>query len=196
MDWPRKFERYLHSIPSAHLSCQIMNGPEAKPLKAKPFLDSDRKILSFDEYEEHNVRVREHLAKYDHPPLVQWAPKPGIDYHQFRGEGCDRMKFYCAGNLHALPPQKGIPGFQRISYIKWGSQFYRSHPPSTSNLHPVRDDNHDSFFDNSSPLVEHYLKTHSQLGMEPELDSWTWAYEGIVLPGGKIMVVSIYDVSS
>ena len=194
MDWPKKFERYLHSIPSADLSCQIMNGPEAKPLKAKSFLVSDRTVLSLDEYEECNARVREHLAKYEHPPLVQWAPKPGIDYHQFRGAGCDRKKFHCAGNLHALPPQKGIPGFQRISFIKWGLNCYQSIPVSMSTPYPAKDANHDSFFDNFSPLVEKYLKNHCQQGADVKIDFGIWAYEGIALPSRKIMVISIFDI--
>ena len=192
MDWPMTLEKYLHSIPSAELSRQIRNGSEATPLKPKPFLDSDREVLSHDDYEENNAHVRQHLVKDEHPPLAQWAPKPGVDYHQFRGKSHEFRNFYCAGNLHALPPQKGIPGFQRISFLLWSTNVYRWLPQIASETQPARDDMYDSFFDDCSPLIEQYLKILSQ----PDRSNLPYAYEGIVLPGGKIMVVSTLGVFS
>ncbi len=37
----------------------------------------------------------------------------------FEGTGVDRDPFHCTGQLQALPPQHGIPGWQRITLMKY-----------------------------------------------------------------------------
>ncbi|KAG9186825.1 hypothetical protein G6011_09933 [Alternaria panax] len=67
---------------------------------------------------------------------------------QFEGKGEDLDDEYMAlGWLNALPPQGGIPGWQRISFMKHFTQDYDH--PNEDNL---------------------------------------WAYEGVVLPGGRIIL--------
>ncbi|KAK5123180.1 hypothetical protein LTR85_003378 [Meristemomyces frigidus] len=68
---------------------------------------------------------------------------------QFAGEGHDATEDFCAqGWLNALPPQQGIPGWQRMTMMK--------------------------YFEDPD--------TH-------EIDREAlWAYEGVVLPGGQIML--------
>jgi hypothetical protein len=65
----------------------------------------------------------------------------------FEGIGFDDEEFYASGFLNPLPAQRGVPGWQRMTMMKY-----------------FRDD--DGRMD------------HGAL----------WAYEGVVLPGGQIMV--------
>lgn len=51
-------------------------------------------------------------------PLLPLA-EAGVDYHQCLGRGMDGSRFFnCAGNVHAVPTVEGIPGWQRITFIK------------------------------------------------------------------------------
>jgi hypothetical protein len=65
----------------------------------------------------------------------------------YEGIGYDEENFYATGRITPLPPQSGIPGFQRITMMK--------------------------YFHDSTGNVD-----------------WSalWAYEGVILPGGKIIV--------
>ena len=97
------------------------------------------------------------------PPLVPAQPqrtraqksraKPklaNIEYKsiQLTGNGIDEDdKFFASGWLNPLPPQCGIPGWQRISFMK------------------------------------HFLNDYDQVD-EDDL----WAYEGVALPGGRIIL--------
>lgn len=67
---------------------------------------------------------------------------------QFEGKGEDLDDEYMAlGWLNILPPQGGIPGWQRITFMKHFTQDYNN----------LNEDN-------------------------------LWAYEGVVLPGGRIIL--------
>ncbi len=66
----------------------------------------------------------------------------------FEGEGQDvTEKFLASGWLKALPPQEGIPGWQRLTMMK--------------------------YFEDEDGSIDH---------------QGLWAYEGVVLPGGQIVV--------
>jgi hypothetical protein len=65
----------------------------------------------------------------------------------FEGIGFDEEDFHASGWLNPLPPQRGVPGWQRLTMMKY-----------------FRDDH---------GLVD---------------DSVLWAYEGVVLPGGQVIV--------
>jgi len=68
---------------------------------------------------------------------------------QFSGEGYDATEDFCAqGWLNALPPQQGIPGWQRMTMMKY-------------------------FEDPNTGAID---------------GDALWAYEGVVLPGGQIML--------
>ena len=68
---------------------------------------------------------------------------------QFEGEGCDvAEQFFAAGWLNPLPPQQGIPGWQRMTMMKY---------------------------------------FESEDTGEIDTDA-LWAYEGVVLPGGQIIL--------
>ena len=67
---------------------------------------------------------------------------------QFAGHGEDLDDdFYATGWLNPLPPQSGIPGWQRITFMK------------------------------------HFMEDFDQVDQDN-----LWAYEGVVLPGGRIIL--------
>lgn len=71
-----------------------------------------------------------------------------VNFH-FMGDGYDSTEEFCAmGWLNALPPQQGIPGWQRMTMMK-------------------------------------YFEVETTATMD--LDA-LWAYEGVVLPGGEIIL--------
>ena len=90
-------------------------------------------------------------------------PRRGIDYIQFIGDGKDETAFYLRGILHNLPPQAGIPGWKRISFLTW-----LMHRDPT-NL--VRNWGHASYSNPSPTFNEECFK-----------------FEGVVLPGDKIIL--------
>lgn len=52
-------------------------------------------------------------------------------YINFGGSGYDRDHFHCAGHLHALPPQQGIPGWQHITLMKYGLDEHGFYDPGS-----------------------------------------------------------------
>jgi hypothetical protein len=82
-------------------------------------------------------------------PQGRSKPKgPGLDNIQFTGTGIDlEDDFNAIGWLNPLPDQQGIPGWQRITFMK------------------------------------HFMDDFDQV----EQDN-LWAYEGVVLPGGRIIL--------
>ena len=53
------------------------------------------------------------------PPPPPTKATAGVDYHTFSGSGVDGPRaFNCVGNVHAVLPVEGIPGWQRISMMK------------------------------------------------------------------------------
>lgn len=60
------------------------------------------------------------------PPKKRPAPlqtaEAGKDYYHFTGKGVDSGdEFKVRGNLHAVAPVEDIPGWQRISFMRWFS---------------------------------------------------------------------------
>jgi hypothetical protein len=97
--------------------------------------------------------ARLHSQRNSPPPLTtQGRSKPVTDTAQkdiqFTGTGTDLDdEFNAVGWLNALPDQHGIPGWQRITFMK------------------------------------HFMEDFDQV----EQDN-LWAYEGVVLPGGRIIL--------
>ncbi|KAH3918232.1 hypothetical protein HBI56_143460 [Parastagonospora nodorum] len=93
---------------------------------------------------------RLHSLRNTVEPQGRAKPKgePGSENVQFTGTGVDlEDDFNAIGWLNPLPPQHGIPGWQRITFMK------------------------------------HFMDDFDQV----EQDN-LWAYEGVVLPGGRIIL--------
>ncbi|MCJ1382641.1 hypothetical protein MMC17_005754 [Xylographa soralifera] len=99
------------------------------------------------------------------------------NYHQFQGFGHDYEKYRSVGYVSALPAQDPqdvheVHGFQRITMMKWAD---------------AEED------DSKTPLgqqtvVEKHLEDMHMYADLAHVDVEHWAYEGVVLPGGKIML--------
>ncbi|MCJ1365269.1 hypothetical protein MMC16_004390 [Acarospora aff. strigata] len=89
--------------------------------------DSDahlRSILSFSHHHDQplNNPAQKNLRNAEtnqHKPPASSTGGEKPRYLNFEGSGFDRDHFHCAGHLHALPPQHGIPGWQRITLMKY-----------------------------------------------------------------------------
>lgn len=100
----------------------------------------------------HSLKVPESRAK-TRAQHRSATPDAILDFKsrnfQFNGEGSDTTEEFCAlGWLNALPPQQGIPGWQRMTMMKF-------------------------FQDPDTGVIDREA---------------LWAYEGVVLPGGQIIV--------
>ena len=133
--------------------------------------------------------------------------KPGQDYRIFGGCGEDYGPFQCTGVLHNLPSQSGIPGWQRICMMKYSDDSPASSSASSSaassptsatfstSLSPTSSVSSvpaggfvNPVTDPTSPDGHTYLDGHVSSGDQSALDDHCWCYEGIVLPGGKIIL--------
>lgn len=142
--WPEIFESPLHALPPKDL-CDILD----------------------DEPSSSSSSPSSNPTTHPRPE----APKRGLHYRPFSGSGNDAEPFQCRGILHPLPPQEQIPGWQRVSMMKYFDPLTPdSTPPSSSSSSSAASD-------------ETY-----QVDDDSELNMGCWAYEGVVLPGGMIML--------
>lgn len=107
--------------------------------------------LQFPEVYEDQLKAKP-KGKFVDPKTGQ---KTAPAYKDFFGLGKAKVKYHLYGRMHALPPQAGIQGWQRVSMIK-------EMPNGKSSKYGVG-------------------------------QTETWAYEGIVLPGGQIIIGRWFD---
>ncbi|MCJ1238009.1 hypothetical protein MMC14_005996 [Varicellaria rhodocarpa] len=129
------------------------------------------------------------------PPAFQNFPEMGLpsggNYHSFAGFGREGGKqFQCVGTVSPLPDQKKIPGWQRVSMVKHkpidpnAPRHHRLRPrrptaPPTPVTAPSSAD-YGSF--------AWHLRADGSVDFKEALDNQVWCYEGVVLPGGMIML--------
>lgn len=147
--WPQVFEDHLHSIPQSSSLEHLPNRHECKIERAEETqlwetVDEERSLFN---------------PKAIGAPAVAKVVQ-GRDFLPFIGTGVDDRPFRCSGILHALPKVQGIPGWQRITFIKY---FTNANPVSLKD-----------------PFYPPFYDIHE--------DSLHWAYEGVVLPGGHMML--------
>lgn len=188
--YPKIFDSHLNSFPSKRLCKEIHRISMAKKLVQTPARTSHYRTppvhsrdtgLPSPKYTPNNPR-RQHViripaqiyptAASDMPPTPTSPvfdtnkPRKGHNYLQFSGSGADALSFHCTGILHPLPPQHGIPGWQRITMMK--------------------------YFDPISATGSPNGLTHTDTGFELDndisLNDGCWAYEGVVLPGGMVIL--------
>lgn len=221
--WPRAFESHLDAMPPLRLCKQLdhINKPK-KARNVTYFVDVESDILPEEMLETPPstpgvIRVDITLPLPDKilplsapltPPLK--SLQHGVHYHRFSGSGTDAERFHCNGILHPLMPQYDIPGWSRISLMKYfdpdtagdsspATQSYSSgsHSPNGSfeGISPTS-----SQSSNSSaatwpyPLDKPGSFTPINSARFPQADEdfnvtyGCWCYEGVALPGGKIIL--------
>lgn len=145
--WPSNFEFELGGLPSRQL-VRTLNNLFTGPTIGIPTLPT---ILGLSA-----TRPDAHL---------------GVHYLQFTGEGSYKpkpSKFHCSGILHPVPPQYGVPGWQRIIMVKCDNKSHTCPSPTANASTP------------SAPLPGPIYPT--------ELQDCCWVYEGVVLPGGTMII--------
>lgn len=219
--WPKAFEDHLHALPPLYL-CKMLNPSsndaqssqqqQCLPRPTNLVLRSGTRIEKQLESPplspvgtapSNQARCTAVQLQPATPPILPLtSPRKGIDFLQFSGTGTDCSAYNFNGILHPLLPQQGIPGWQRLSMMKYTapqpttpSQTTSSSPSSPQSTMPP----------SSSPSTASPASTSSSLPSlsqgtqnvtfgppedEPDLhvDGETWAYEGIVLPGGAIIL--------
>ena len=99
----------------------------------------------------------------------------GVHYQQFSGFGTDyKQTFRCRGIIHPIVEQHGFPGWQRITLMK-----HFTIPGSTSTSQPAG---------YSSATGNNINTPPAWTNDNFVIDEDCWAYEGAVLPGGKIIL--------
>lgn len=135
-----------------------------------------------------------------HSPTSPAFPKRGVHYHQFSGVGNDAEPFHCSGILHPLPPQHEIPGWYRISMMKYFDPLAQpdTMPPQSDStwapFHSPPSEGNAPYvpyvpYKPSEPAGEDYnVSDMWQVDDDAQVNAGCWAYEGVVLPGGMIML--------
>ena len=147
--WPQVFEDHLHSIPQPSFLENLLNHHESRIERAK---------------ELHPWEIIDGERSHFDPKAIGTSTaaklEEGRDFLPFIGTGVDDRPFRCSGIVHALPMVQGIPGWQRITFMKY---FTGADPASLTD-----------------PYYPPFYNVNE--------DSPHWAYEGVVLPGGHMML--------
>lgn len=179
ISFPDVFERHLQSLPPPALVHALQN--------PRPTQKVTRSGVRHVQGPSANIKPsRKKSPRHKKPPTPSPpttprrkanlpTPKPGRDYLLFSGSGHDAEHFHCIGHVHPLPPQFGIPGWQRITLMKYFDPPLAS-PSSSVPASP-------------NPFAAAAGDVGEGLGWDgAEVDDGCWAYEGVVLPGGKIVL--------
>lgn len=109
------------------------------------------------------------------------TPTANRDYIQFAGTRHKDEVSNCSGVIHAIPPQHGIPGWQRITMMTKPARYYSD----DTNLQHIPD----SQFTQPSAASGKGFMLYSEGDTKDRIvDETCWAYEGVVLPGGMVML--------
>ena len=115
------------------------------------------------------------------PPRTRAVMNPvrGTHYQQFSGSGTDNSyTFCCRGIVHPIKEQDGFPGWQRITLMKRYALPPPPPPQPSTNFTPV----------NTAPAPAPIPPPPGQPNDGFGIDNDCWAYEDVVLPGGKIVL--------
>ena len=191
LPWPRAFETHLHALPTNELCKKLHNISKPKPPRLRP----TRALFEPEINTGLNTPPESPTAgapqqQFPHvpfptsdlpptptsPPPVLY-PKKGHNFLPFSGSGVDAEPYLCSGIVHPIPPQQKIPGWQRVTMMKYfGSDKpkKRGANPGHTPFTPLADDDED---DDDVVFDE-----------DVDINGSCWCYEGVVLPGGMIMV--------
>ena len=213
LKWPAVFEDHLNAIPPAPVLGQLETQESHESTSARrSSRGSHRHRHVHAGFTCDNLLPDAGTSSSKPPSPKHRAKSPaklGKDYVVFTGAGRDLGPYQCSGVVHNLPPQSGIPGWQRLCMMKYTAD---PSPPSSQSSSPP------SSSPNSSPsaysakpssssvssLSSITSNGHGVLGGQGTnpfqwlgddahddpmyVDNDCWCYEGIVLPGGKIIL--------
>ncbi|KAG8533295.1 uncharacterized protein KY384_002078 [Bacidia gigantensis] len=208
--WPAAFENHLSALPSEQL-LDILATEQQDPPATRRSKRTPRQCRYTTPPPLHESAFL--TSMYNKSPVLppmkstkserKAVPIPGKDYLQFGGSGQDLSCFHCTGITHKLPPQSGIPGWQRVCMMKYGSDidslrsatssgpFSSSSPgflaasSSKTSISSSTNNLYQGVVPNPNPFAMTSDNSLDDIGI---IDDDCWCYEGIILPGGKIMV--------
>lgn len=225
--WPKVFESHLNALPPMSLCKKLdkLVNPDPHPdvtsliyfgqrLRPKTTLKtppSTPRTSGSPSRQEMKFPVPDDFLPLSAPPTPTFtSPRRGVHYQQFIGSGTDAEPYHCNGILHPLPPQHGIPGWHRITLMKYfdpTDQESSSSPSSPSTTATMSQcdisptSSHSSCSSsNTTSLAEWPCPVDNPVSFTPvntlpqidhdtmDVDNGCWAYEGVVLPGGKIIL--------
>ncbi|KAL9101466.1 MAG: hypothetical protein Q9163_003281 [Psora crenata] len=205
LSWPAVFEQHLHGLPPnplcrrleqcfKHHHHQRLGSADIEILKSPLKLEASLQP---------NPSIYPSVRRPDIPTAAvsEPGPKPHRHYIQFSGSGKDYGPFHCTGILHNLPPQFDIPGWQRVTLMKYlvqsdsisASLGASSSPSPTFSATSSILSASSNASGMSAPPSDHAgnpFGYHEDGGDDEDvmLDEHCWCYEGVVLPGGKIIL--------
>lgn len=212
--WPKVFESHLDAMPTKTLCKRLDKLSKSKRPRAVQIPRLGHRTMAAHNWGNlHEEQPQEPLSPPGTPgvnrvdielpipqitrprsPTSPTFPKRGVHYHQFSGSGNDAEPFHCSGILHPLPPQEEIPGWYRISMMKYFDPLAQpgSMPPqSDSTWAPFQSPPSEA----NTPYVpykpagaDYNLSDMYQVDDDAQVNAGCWAYEGVVLPGGMIML--------
>ena len=184
--WPKAFEHHLKAIPSISLCVHNRRSTRSEVMEKGPVARLERrdaKSTHGTQYKSMHHRrpaptqsplasdqdlfigspnLRKHMP---HISNETTSPQKGRDFLPFSGftseEGRDPWHKGISGILHNLPDQFGIPAFQRVSFMAYGLD---------------------------SPITREEAASLANEDRYKQLNESFECYEGVVLPGGNIIL--------
>ena len=213
--WPATFEHLLNALPSRSILSKLQAESSNTPfVPATPPRRSGRGAHRAHLFRSPNYCDSYQSARKpqgsrselrnspDEPPNTQ-EPVSGKDFLHFTGSGRDVKPFNCSGILHDLPAQSGTLGWQRVSIIKYGAKDPTTSSPSSysssSSATSMAAFSGSSSASSASSMPSNEPRNSASSDVSPfdwkasedddiVIDEDCWCYEGIVLPGGKIIL--------
>lgn len=168
--WPAVFDEQLKSLPTPQLLKNLSKHSDTNQRAATNYPSPPPTP---------KAKAKAQAKAQTRAKVIPVKPRPGLDYLQFSGTGIDADPYFCSGILHALPPQRGVPGFQRITMMK-------IFPPDFSADDLFTSSSNDSSSSNGNQTSWEGLNGASNV--PAVVDESCWAYEGVVLPGGMTIL--------
>lgn len=212
--WPKVFESHLNAMPTKGLCKRLDKASKPRPRAIQVPQSAHQPMAAYNWGNIHEEEPPQEplsppgtpgVNRVDielPPPPVQKPssptsptfPKRGVHYHQFSGIGNDAEPFHCSGILHPLPPQEDIPGWYRISMMKYFDPLAQpdSMPPQSGTtwapFQSPPSEGNTPHVPNKLAGADYNLSDKYQVDDDAQINAGCWAYEGVVLPGGMIML--------
>ena len=227
--WPKVFETHLHALPPVSLCRELRKDSDPKPrpgqgsirhrhrnitplqplLVPTPSLETPPPTPGTVPFDISYPAPVFDIPRSPPPTPRLMKPEHGRDYLQFSGSGTDAEEFHCNGIVHAIPRQHDIPGWHRVSMMKYfdplstpSSQSSSASSTSDGTFGPISPPSSNTSSSSSSgsdnsqshhhgigvPAYHHSGGDDLFANDEVDINAGCWAYEGVVLPGGMIIL--------
>lgn len=192
--WPKIFESHLNAMPTKALCKRLDKRYKTRNLREEQPPQEPLSPPGTPGVTRADIELPLPATKKPSSPTSPTFPKRGVHYHQFSGSGNDAEPFHCRGILHPLPLQEEIPGWYRISFMKYFDPLAQpgSMPPQRdltwAPFQSPPSEGRTPYKPYKPAGADYNLSDMYQIDDDAEVNAGCWAYEGVVLPGGMIML--------